>query len=181
MSAARDGYREQPAGGPALRSDVVDVFVFRQAQAAHAGDAPTVAFLQLKRATEPLIDTWQPVMGHVEKGETSLVCAARELREETGLTSENAALLGAWALEQTHPFFVAAINCIVLSPRFAVEVSADWSPTLNEEHCAYRWVGASEIEAVFFWPGQKAVCREILAEIVNPAALARDQLRVVLP
>jgi ADP-ribose pyrophosphatase YjhB (NUDIX family) len=119
---------------PRIRTDVVDAYVFRRAGA--------IELLQLRRVEAPLDGTWHPVMGHLETGETATACMWRELHEETGLTPSGA--LGAWALEQVHPFFLADRDEIVMSPRFAVEVGAGWAPTLNGEHDAHRWVPIDE-------------------------------------
>jgi 8-oxo-dGTP pyrophosphatase MutT (NUDIX family) len=168
MSGTADGYRREAAGGPRVRTDIVDVYVFRRAARG------MVEFLLLERAGEPLKGTWQPVMGHVERGERAEETALREMREEIGLAREGAAVLGMWALEQTYPYFVAQIDCIVLSPRFAVEVALGWEPTLNAEHSGAKWarVNASSTAesaelAQFHWPGQKAAVAEILREIVR--------------
>jgi dATP pyrophosphohydrolase len=142
--------------GVSVRSDVVDVYVFRR-----RADAGSFEFLQLLRAEEPLKGTWHPVMGHMHAGETAVQTAQRELREETGLSPDQTAFVGLWALEQVHPFFIAGMNCIVLSPRFAAEATREWEPTLNEEHSAWRWVRADE-PAALVWPGQRAAVAEVL-------------------
>jgi len=84
-----------------------------------------------------------------------------------------------WAMEQVHPFFIAELDAIVMSPRFAVEVSGDWSPRLNDEHKAHRWVSAREIESAFMWPGQIAACREIIDRLLPEGSLMRERARVV--
>lgn len=170
------GYQPLTGHGPRLRTDVVDVYVFRRSA---PGDS-AISFLQLLRAGEPLAGTWHPVMGHIETGETAVDCAFRELGEELGLTPRDPALLGVWALEQVHPFYIAAIDTIVLSPRFAAEVSPGWLPTLNAEHSAHRWVLENEVATAFMWPGQIAACREVLA-IARPGSLAADRLRLYEP
>jgi dATP pyrophosphohydrolase len=162
------GYRDRPCGGPRVRTDVVDVYVFR------AGERG-VEFLQLLRASDPLGQTWQPIMGHVEPGESAVQTALRELREEVGLEVASPQCLGLWALEQVHPFYIAAIDSIVMSPRFACEVGAGWTPRLNEEHTAWRWVSDAR---AFMWPGQKRCVEEILEEIVRGDSLSRERLRV---
>jgi ADP-ribose pyrophosphatase YjhB (NUDIX family) len=150
---------------PHLRTDLVDVYVFRR--------EPGVQFLQLRRAEPPLQGTWQPVMGQMEAGETAQQCAWRELNEELGLT----AVLGAWALQGVHPFFLAATDTVMLSPRFCVEVAADWTPVLNGEHTDHRWVAAASVDESFLWPGQRAACAEVLDTIMTgrPAA---EHLRI---
>ena len=167
------GYRIDAVAGPRLRTDIVDVYIFRRR-------ARSIEFLQLLRSAEPLKDTWHPVMGHVEKGETAVACALRELEEEVGLHREDAAFKGMWALEQVHPFYIAAIDQIVLSPRFAAEVTATWNPRVNDEHTAARWVKRSEVAKRFMWPGQRAACGEV-AGLATGRSIAASRLRVTLP
>lgn len=111
--------------------------------------------------------TWQPVMGRVEAGETAAHAAWREVREEVGFAP--GALLERLQLEEVHPFFVAAWDAVMLTPRFAARVPEGWEPTLSAEHTAWRWVSD---EASFLWPGQQAAVRE-LRELLSPANAAR--------
>ncbi|MBC7833672.1 MAG: NUDIX domain-containing protein [Phycisphaerales bacterium] len=175
--AGTAGYRAAPAGGPRLRADVVDVYVFRRVQGPGTFDE-AIEFLQLLRNDEPLKGTWHPVMGHIEHEETAPQCAVRELSEELGLRFGAPDLLGFWALEQVHPFYIAAIDSIVLSPRFAVEVSREFRPVLDVDHAAHRWVGASEAWRRFMWPGQIATVREIIDHLLRPGSLAKQWLRL---
>ena len=188
------GYEPITSNGARVRSDVVDVYVFSRSTGttarndphADGGDAwpergrpdAEVRFLHLLRAGAPLDKTWQPVMGHANAGETSVVCAWREMDEELGLRRDDPMILGMWALEQVHPFYIAAIDTVVMSPRFCCEVRSGWAPTLNHEHTAHRWVREQDVDASFMWPGQKACCREIIREIVRDASLSREGLRI---
>lgn len=165
------GHRLVVGGGARVRADVVDVYVFR-----HGGSrAGRPEFLQLLRANDPLKGTWQPVMGHAEAGESSVSAAARELLEEVGLDARSRACLGLWALEQVHPFYIAAIDTVVMSPRFACEVATDWTPRLNREHTAHRWTDRA---SDFCWPGQKFALREIEEEIAPVSSMSRALLRI---
>jgi len=158
-----------------VRSDIVDVFIFRRRRGADS----TLEFLQLLRTAEPMGGTWHPVMGHIEAGETATDCAVRELREEVGLSLSDASLLRLFALEQVHPYFIPQINTIVLSPRFAAEVDANWSPTLNDEHSAVRWIAVSDVPAHFMWPGQIAACREIIDLVAMPSSQSRARASLI--
>lgn len=174
--------------GPIIRTDVVDVQVFRVSEAAtRTAEADPRAqreamiqrteFLQLLRSDGSLTNTWQPVMGHAHVGESAAACALRELEEEVGIGPRDPALLGLWALEQVHPFFLAHVDIIMFSPRFCAQVAVDWTPRLNHEHSEFRWVRAAEAAQSFMWPGQIAAIREIIDFIVNDASLMRDRVR----
>lgn len=167
-----DGYRRAILGGPAIRADIVEVAVARPAA------ARSFEFLQLLRAREPLSNTWHPVMGHCKPGESALACALRELREESGLLVGPGHRTTLWALEQVHPFFVAAVDAVVLCPRFLALAPPDWLPTLNDEHSHHRWVAEADIDTQFLWPGQRAACREALAILRAPDGPASAALRI---
>ncbi|MGD9691461.1 MAG: NUDIX domain-containing protein [Phycisphaerales bacterium] len=167
-----DGYRRTVGrGGAVIRADVVDVYVFRRGEQG-------AEFLQVRRARAPLEGTWQPVMGHVEEGETSVMAVRRELREEVGLDVGGAACAGLWALEQVRPFYVHQIDAVVLAPRFACEVAAGWEASLNGEHSAARWVEEREVGGMFVWPGQREALREIGESFLTEGAPARALLAV---
>jgi len=143
-----------------VRADIIDAYIVRRA-------LRTLEVLQLRRATEPLKGTWQPVMGHVRRSETALQCLWRELREETGLTRRSPEFLGAWALEQVHPYFVAGWDAVMLSPCFAVEVTLDWETKLNSEHDSARWVDVRRASRAFMWSGQRAAVAEVAAMVAG--------------
>ncbi|MDX2115404.1 MAG: NUDIX domain-containing protein [Planctomycetota bacterium] len=174
-AAPDDGYRPTPRGGPRLRTDIIDVYIFRR-RADAAGTGARAQFLQLLRASDPLGGTWQPVMGHVEAGETALQTALREAAEEVGLLPRDADFISMWALEQVHPYYIAALDAIVLSPRFCVEVAPTWEPTLNPEHSRARW---TTDPALFMWPGSRRAVEEVLEHIVAGSD-AEPRLRVDL-
>jgi 8-oxo-dGTP pyrophosphatase MutT (NUDIX family) len=164
---------------PQIRTDIVDVYIFRRwPDEALSRAEPHVEFLQLLRTRGPLKNTWQPVMGHVEASETAVQCALREVREELGLVAEPPGFVGMWALEQVHPFFLPELDAVVMSPRFAVEVSGSWRTMLNGEHRAHRWIPAHQAGRYFMWPGQLAATREITTSLLRPGSLAMEPMRI---
>lgn len=167
------GYRPAaPSGGASIRADIVEAHVFR------VTPGGGVEFLQLRRTREPMRGAWHPVLGHCGAGERSVACVVRELREEIGLDVRSDSCEGLFALEQVHPFYVATIDAVVCGPRFAARVTGAFTPRLNEEHDGARWIGAASVEDACVWPGQRLACAEILRELVGPASLAREAMRV---
>jgi len=157
--------------GVRIRSDLVEAFIFRRR-------AGAIDLLQMRRRADAKRSpgTWQPVLGHIEEGESALEAARREVGEETGL--EGADCLGWWQLEQVHPFFVADANAIFLCPRFVVEAAASWEPVLDNEHEAHRWVALGNADDAFIWPGQREAIREFTGEILDPSSATAALLRL---
>lgn len=156
--------------------DLVDVYIARETGA-------TIEFLQLRRVAQPLSGSWQPVMGHIEGTETAQACAERELGEEVALRGGDPRWLGWWQLEEVHPYFVAALDAVVLSPRFLALVRGDWRPDLSGEaaHDASRWVRAEQTREMFMWPGQWRACEEAAGLLFTRESSTERALRLPLP
>ncbi len=153
--------------GPKIRTDIVDVYVFRAGTQADASSSGTcgVEFLQLRRAQGPLAGTWHPIMGHAHDDETAVRTALRELEEETGFRPAHG-LLTLWQLEGVNTYYLARRDCIIMSPCFAAHVGAPLEPVLNEEHDTHRWVRLDQVESHFLWPGQRAAVEEIKRDLL---------------
>lgn len=168
--------------GPMLRTDIVDVYVFRKngsgSSPHHGGE-----FLQLRRVGGTLGKTWQPVMGHIEPNESAARAALRELQEETQYAPGHG-LIGFWQLETVNTYFLAAKDAVMLSPCFAAEVKPDCPPCLDQSHDATRWVRRDQADRAFLWPGQRAALEEVVRDILagprGGESSARDLLRIDL-
>lgn len=150
--------------GASVRTDIVDVYVFRLCGVG-AGRDGVVEFLHLRRKTGKMSGTWQPVMGHVEEGETSVRTALRELAEETGY-APGKGLAAVWQLESVNGYFLAAEDCVMLCPCFAVQVQAGIDPVLDAAHDGFRWVRRDRVDREFVWPGQRAAIEQIVRDIL---------------
>lgn len=166
---------------PALRTDIVDVYVFT-AGPARAGDA---RFLQMRRAKGALTGTWQPVMGHIQPGQSTVQTALRELDEETGYApAPGRGLLTLWQLESVNTYYLASHDSIVMSPCFAALVDRHVAPKLNDEHDDFRWVPYDQADRCFLWPGQRVavaqILRDILPAVTGGGSDVADLLRIDL-
>lgn len=170
-AVSAEGQEFVRALGPRIRSDIIDAYIMRAVACVDPTQPKQWQFLQLLRSRNPLRNSWQPVMGHIEPGEHAVAAMVREVHEEVGLdllAAASSSHLGVYALEQVHPFYIAAIDCIVLSARFAIEVSPLWQPRLNAEHLQHRWVPQQQTGAMFTWPGQHASIAEACALLSGP-------------
>ena len=151
-----------PPRGPKVRADIFDLYLLRPRDG-------SFDVLQLRRAEEPLAGTWQPVMGHVEAGESTLVALAREAAEELDLNlADEESCPDLFALEQVHPFFLPELDAIVFSPRFVVVVQRGHVLSFDQEHDAHRWLPLESAAPAFMWPGQRAAIAEIKA-VLDPS------------
>lgn len=96
------------------------------------------------------LQTWLPIGGELEPGETPLEAARRELREETGLEGAFRPLRG--ALDGVPPGLIgyeehpAGSKGMHMNFVFVAEVAADAEVVPNDEFGAWRWVDRAELD-----------------------------------
>ena len=92
---------------------------------------------------------WHLIAGGVEDGETFAAAAARELQEETGLTSHVEPLDSSFVYDTVH------VEC------FVVEAPEAWEPALDWEHDGYRWLSREDAADLLHWPEPADLLRSL--------------------
>jgi 8-oxo-dGTP pyrophosphatase MutT (NUDIX family) len=94
----------------------------------------TQRFLYLLRTDNKNPGNWGIPGGKIENGETLFDGIARECEEEIGSFPSNAKLVPIQKF----------INNSFTYHTFFCEVTDEFIPVLNEEHCGYAWVGGNQ-------------------------------------
>jgi dihydroneopterin triphosphate diphosphatase len=114
-------------------------------------------FLTLLRAPHLLhAGTWQAVHGMIDPGEAAYTAAAREMREETGLTPQRF-----FKTDYVETFYSETTDAVHLVPAFAAFVSDSPEVTISEEHTAFEWCSLDDALQRFVWPSQREAVRVI--------------------
>jgi dATP pyrophosphohydrolase len=118
-----------------------------------------------------LAGVWQPVTGGIERGESTLRAAVREVREETGLVP-----LRWWALEHMAIFHEPARDHIRVVPVFAAEVAWTDPVQLSHEHDRYAFMPLARAHETVLWATQRRGLEALAEEVLSgsPGGAARE-------
>jgi 8-oxo-dGTP pyrophosphatase MutT (NUDIX family) len=147
---------------PDLRPTQIEVYLFRRR-------AGRIEFLCLKRSARGRLGgVWQPVTGGLRRGEGAFAGAAREVREETGLSPRRW-----WALEGVGIYFHPPAGRARVMAMLAAEVGASDRVTLSSEHEAFVFLGAAAAGRRFLWEAQRRGLVSVRREVLRGGPLAR--------
>lgn len=107
---------------------------------------------------------WDFPKGHIEKGESSVSAALRELEEETGII--DADILSGFEHKIKY-FFKRAGQTVAKEVVFFVARSSTSKVVLSDEHIGFEWLPFSEAIAKLTYDNAKEVLREADAFLKN--------------
>ena len=126
-----------------IKSDLVELHVFKI-------ENKELQFLLLKRSAQKIYPgLWQMVSGHINKTETAVETALRELKEETGLLP-----FRMWVAPNVNSFYSPEDDSITMIPVFAAQVKSG-NVLLSDEHTEFKWVNSDEAKKYLAWEGQR--------------------------
>ena len=124
-----------------IRVAYVDVLVLR-------GAGEELEVLCLRRGPKGRSPgSWEAVHGHIDKGETAVATALREIKEETGLIPERL-----YSLSRAEAFYRHSEHEVVLIPVFAAFVPKDARVKLSKEHDKHEWQRVQAARVKMSWP-----------------------------
>ncbi len=115
--------------------------------------------------------SWEAVHGRIEAGEQPAAAAARELKEETGLSP-----LRLYNLSRVEAFYQHRLDEVALAPVFAAFVAGHAPVRLGPEHDRFEWLPPVDAGARFAWPRQRRALEDIVALLQGGEAGAVDDV-----
>ena len=148
---------------PEIRSDMIQCHVCRP--------SPDGSFehLVLQRSADEDVypNVWQVVTGTIDRGESAVQTARRELHEETGLTPTTL-----YVAPVTATFYSMRTDVVHIIPVFAAVVSNDAIVRLSREHQASEWLDAGGAAARLLIPSHRESLRIVREHILGNPVLA---------
>ena len=153
-----------------IRHDKVFVYVARQEE-----NGLSQEFLQLNRAGDSSVMSWQTISGTIEGSEQAWQTALRLLKRDAGLLPREL-----YRVEEVYTYYSPADDAIWHCPQFLALIDGFPKIVHGPEFSEFRWVARKYIETLFPLPSQRRTLAEISAEVFDDGP-ARDYLRIPLP
>ena len=135
---------------------LIDVYPYRVVKG-------EVKFLIFKRSSKKIYaNQWRMIGGKVKSNERSWEAGLRELKEETGVKPDRY-----WVVPSVNQFYEYKTDMVHSIPAFAAELSDKAKIQLDEEHTAYKWDQANDIDKYIKWPEQRRLIKLIDELLTN--------------
>jgi len=153
-----------------IRAGIVDVIVLTRTEDRESG----WMVLALRRAPGTrCTGAWEIVHGRIERGERPAAAAAREVREETGLSCDRLYSI------TVNPFYLQATGSVELAIVFAAIVPTGVAPQLADEHDGWEWLTPASAARQLAWPREREGLKHALSLLATgDAGHLEDVLRV---
>jgi 8-oxo-dGTP pyrophosphatase MutT (NUDIX family) len=146
---------------PDITPTKIEVYLFRRR-------GRRVEFLCLKRSGKGrLPGVWQPVTGGLKRGEPVFAGAAREVREEIGVTPRRW-----WTLEDVDIYLHPETGRARVMAMFAAELRASDRIRLSREHSAFEFRPAPGARRRYLWEGQRRGLESVRRQVLRGGSLA---------
>jgi dATP pyrophosphohydrolase len=110
-----------------------------------------IEFLLLKRAeTEKYPNIWQPITGTIDSDEKAYETALREIREETGIITEEI-----FVVPTLSGYYSYEKDIISLIPVFTSQVKEEQIIEISAEHSEYKWIEIEVANRLVAWDFQR--------------------------
>lgn len=113
-------------------------------------------------------NTWQAVHGRVEKRETAVQAAARELESQTALRAE-----ALWNIDYVNTFYSPEEDAIYLVPSIGALITNEVEIDLTPDHVNWEWTSIEAAMRRFLWIGQRLAIQTLHDEIAVPLATGK--------
>jgi dihydroneopterin triphosphate diphosphatase len=121
-------------------------------------------FLVLKRSDEKEVypGLWQVVTGTLKEGESALMAALREVKEETNIVPKEM-----WTIPYVTTFFNPIKDHIHFSPVFGILIDDLSDFEISEEHSDYEWLDPEDTLERLVLPSHKEATKVFLEQIIS--------------
>ena len=128
-----------------------------------------VQYLSLLRSPGTALgETWQAVHGRIQKRETAVRAAVREVLAQTGTQP-----ISLWNIDYVNSFYVPEEDAIYLVPSIGAQLPPDSAVQLTPDHVNWEWAPAEVTMRRFLWVGQRLALQSLHEDIAGPMASGR--------
>ncbi len=145
-----------------ISSGVIDVYPF----SAGNGRAQYLTLLRTPGLT--LGNTWQAVHGRINRRETAVQAAARELTAQTGLQAASL-----WNIDYVNTFYAPDEDAIFMVPSIGALITHDADVALTPDHVNWEWTSVEAAMRRFQWIGQQMALQTLHEQIASPVAAGK--------
>lgn len=154
---------------PKIVCHIVEVCIF-----SFQNKEPLYLMLRRSKSENLFPDAWQIVTGSIEKGETAIQGALRELKEETGYHPQKF-----WIVPHVNSFYSVKNDALNHTVVFAAQVHSGSVPLLSDEHYQFGWHPIEKAKAMCVWPGQMRAL-EIVHEFIVSGKKAAEFSEIIV-